>query len=129
MILLLNTSTPKTELILVEADGSRRSFEWDSGRGLSKGLLGFMRNSLAELGADFSGIAGLGVYKGPGSFTGLRIGIAVLNTLADSLEVPIVGVTGGDWIEKSIELLDAGTDEKIILPFYGADAHITKPRK
>ena len=72
---------------------------------------------------------GIGVMKGPGSFTGLRIGLTVTNTLADSLSAPIVGATGEDWRETALEKLRAGENEKIVMPEYGAVAHITAPRK
>ena len=51
------------------------------------------------------------------------------NTLADSLSVPIVGVGGDDWQELALEKLQAGENEKIVMPEYGAAAHITTPRK
>jgi glycogen synthase len=53
----------------------------------------------------------------------------VLNTIASSEAVPIVGGLGDAWQEEALGKLQAGSDEKIVLPFYGSDAHITKPRK
>lgn len=129
MILLLNTSTEVTFLVIVDSTGKRYDFEWASGRELSKGLLAFMRDSLLALNSDFTGLAGLGVYRGPGSYTGLRIGITVLNTLADSLSIPIVGSISEDWEDDLTDRLKNGENEKIILPLYGGDANITKPRK
>jgi hypothetical protein len=58
----------------------------------------------------------------------LRIGLTVANALTDSLNVPVVGSTGDEWIQDGIKRLQAGENEKIILPEYGADVHITLPK-
>ena len=97
----------------------------DLGRTLARGLLKF----LEEKTGDLHDISGIGVMKGPGSFTGLRIGLTVANTLADSLNIPIVGAMGEDWRETALSKLRAGENEKIVMPEYGAAAHITAPRK
>ena len=55
--------------------------------------------------------------------------MAVANTLADGLGVPIVGETGDSWRESALDRLSSGEDDQVILPFYGGDAHITKPKK
>jgi len=67
--------------------------------------------------------------KGPGSFTGLRIGITVFNTIADTNNVPIVGETGDSWQDKAIMRLENGENDHVVLPEYGSEANITKPRK
>jgi len=128
MIILLDTSTPVCHLTLFEG-GIRTEYNWESGRELAKGLLGYIESALAETGKTWTDISGIGVLKGPGSFTGLRIGLTVLNTLANSLPAPIVGVTGEDWQQLAIDQLLAGNDEKIVMPEYGGDATITTPRK
>ncbi len=69
------------------------------------------------------------MYEGPGSFTGLRIGITVANTLAYSLNIPIAGAEGESWLDDSLANLSGMTEPTVILPKYGSDAHITKPRK
>lgn len=128
MIILLDTSTPICHLTLI--DGQQRyDSEWQAERQLAKGLLGYIEARLAEQEGSFADITGIGAFKGPGSFTGLRIGLTVLNTLADALGVPIVGGTGEDWQEKVLARLSSGTNERIILPHYGGEAHITLPRK
>ena len=124
MIILLDTSTATCFLTVVD-DESRQDFEWQAGRTLARGLLKF----LEEKTGDLHDIRGIGVMKGPGSFTGLRIGLTVANTLADSLNIPIVGTTGEDWREMALKKLRAGESEKIVMPEYGAAAHITAPRK
>lgn len=124
MIILLDTSTATCFLTVVD-DEARQDFEWQAGRTLARGLLKF----LEEKTGDLHNISGIGVMKGPGSFTGLRIGLTVANTLADSLNIPIASATGEDWRETSLSKLRACENERIVMPEYGAAAHITAPRK
>jgi len=124
VIILLDTSTATCFLTVVD-DEARQDFEWQAGRTLARGLLKF----LEEKTGDLRDISGIGVMKGPGSFTGLRIGLTVANTLADSLNIPIVGAMGEDWRKMALKKLRAGESEKIVMPEYGAAAHITAPRK
>lgn len=124
MIILLDTSTATCFLTVIDGD-SRQSYEWEAGRTLARGLLGFLQ----EKTGDLRKITGIGVMKGPGSFTSLRIGLTVANTLADSLSVPIVGVSGDNWQDVALEKLQSGENEKIILPTYGSEAHITRQKK
>ena len=128
MIILLDTSTPTCKLTLVD-NGKKREFEWQADRQLAKGLLSFLERSLSENGQSLNSIRGLGIMKGPGSFTGLRIGITVFNTIADTNNVPIVGETGDSWQDKAIMRLENGENDHVVLPEYGSEANITKPRK
>ncbi|MDB5167857.1 MAG: HAD-superfamily hydrolase, subfamily variant 3 [Candidatus Saccharibacteria bacterium] len=128
MILLLDTSTPLCKLTLVDGEQWHID-EWQADRTLAKNLLRYMQGQLRHYDKSFADILGIGVYQGPGSFTGLRIGLTVLNTMADSERVPIVGVQGDDWQRVAIQRLMAGENDKIVLPFYGSEAHITTPRK
>ena len=124
MIILLDTSTVICHLTTVDGESSN-NFDWEAGRTLAKGLLAFIQEKVG----DVKNISGIGIMRGPGSFTGLRIGMAVANTLADGLGVPIVGETGDSWRESALGRLSSGEDDQVILPFYGGDAHITKPKK
>lgn len=128
MILLIDTSTPTCKLTLIDGE-SRYDYSWEVGRELSKNLLGYLESSLSEHAKSWQGIKGLGCFKGPGSFTGLRIGLTVFNTLAQSLNIPIVGCTGDDWQTQVTARLKGGENDQIVMPEYGAQAHITAPRK
>ena len=104
-------------------------YTWQADRELAKGLLKFIVDTLAARGASIAEVTGMGVLRGPGSFTGLRIGITTLNTIADSEEIPIVGVLGDDWQRDAVRRLAAGENDHIVLPEYGREARITAPRK
>jgi tRNA threonylcarbamoyladenosine biosynthesis protein TsaB len=128
MIILLDTSTPKCKVSFVDGDW-RFDDEWESGRTLAKGLLGYMQDSLVKNDKSWTDITGIVAFKGPGSFTGLRIGLTVLNTLADSESIPIVGTTGDDWQAVGLIRLEKGENDELVMPEYGAPPHITTPRK
>jgi tRNA threonylcarbamoyladenosine biosynthesis protein TsaB len=128
MILLIDTSSPICKVSFI--NGSKRVNEtWQADRDLAKDLLGYLDTQFSAHGYSWSDISGIGVFQGPGSFTGLRIGMTVMNTIADSESVPIVGKRGDNWQEEALMALAAGENESIVMPFYGSDAHITLPRK
>ncbi|MFZ1301011.1 MAG: tRNA (adenosine(37)-N6)-threonylcarbamoyltransferase complex dimerization subunit type 1 TsaB [Candidatus Microsaccharimonas sp.] len=130
MILLLDTSTPECRLVFLDVNTNwRYESKWEANRELAKGLLAYIQSKLEIQGKTWKDLTGLGVLKGPGSFTGLRIGITVLNTVAYSEGIPIVGETGDDWQEKAILRLVTGENDEVVLPEYGGEANITQPRK
>lgn len=128
MILLLDTSKAVCRLTLVDG-GQKFNTEWLAERLLAKSLLSFLQEQLVSHGKTWDDITGLGIFTGPGSFTGLRIGVTVFNTIASSQHVPIVGSNGKTWQRKALKKLAEGSNDKIVLPFYGRTANITKPRK
>ena len=128
MILALDTSTPHCRLWLIR-DDKQSEHEWEAGRGLADGLIKYLRTKLLEAGASWRDIDGIIVYRGPGSFTGLRIGLTVLNTIADDTGTPIVGTTGEQWLNDGLLRLKAGENDQLVMPLYGGEPNITKPRK
>jgi len=128
MILLLNTAQPTCFLSLVD-DYKKHEYTWEVGRSLARELHAYIQRQMNQHGWSWQDIEGIGVYSGPGSFTGLRIGITVVNTAADALGIPIVGVSGDDWQEAALMRLKQGENDRIVLPEYGSAANITKPRK
>lgn len=110
MKLYLDTSTPTTILKLDD-----KVYEWESGRNLAEELLEFIHDKLQKNHADWHDITEITFMSGPGSFTGLRIGASVVNTLAHELDIPLKN--------------HKGEQVKIIIPNYGHAANISKPRK
>ena len=130
MILILKTGADENLLELRESNGEVKfSEQWPASKLLSEELPGKIEDALSSLGLMFSDVSGIVVYKGPGSFTGLRIGITVVNTIADQIPCPIVGTTGDNWLDDGLEQLSLGHNDRIVLPEYGGEANITKPRK
>lgn len=110
MKLYLDTSAKRTILKLDD-----QTYEWDSDRDLAKHLLGFIRDKLHENHADWHDLSELHFFTGPGSFTGLRIGATLVNTLAHELNIPIFD--------------QSGRPLQIAFPSYGKPANITSPKK
>jgi len=129
MILLLDTSTADCHLSFYDGDVCLLEDTWHADRELAEKLLGYLEEKMASLGKSWSDISGIGAFRGPGSFTGLRISMSVLNTLASDLHVPIVGATGKEWESTALARLTAGEDDQIVLPEYGRPANITQPKK
>lgn len=62
------------------------------GRGHAERLFGMIRSAMAEAGLAFADLDRIAVTVGPGSFTGLRVGIATARGLALVVECPVVGI-------------------------------------
>lgn len=129
LILTIRTDKPEAELGLYEDDQQLAYITWPAHRELAetvhiriKELLESQHKQLAEL-------EGVATYKGPGSFTGLRIGLTVANALASSLSVPVVAETGADWQTAATKRLQVGENETQVIPYYGAPVHITQQKR
>ena len=129
LILTIRTDNPDAELGLYE-DGEQRAYQqWQAHRELSNTIHQKIKTMLSAQSRTIQDIAGIVCFQGPGSFTGLRIGITVADTFAYGLSVPIVATMGDDWIADGVRRLQDGENDKIVLPHYGAPVHITAPRK
>lgn len=57
----------------------------------SQALLGAVEEVITKAGIDLQELEEIKVNTGPGSFTGLRVGISVANALGFSLQLPVNG--------------------------------------
>ena len=128
MIICLDTSTPECKLTLVHS-GQKTNYAWQADRNLAQGVLEFLQTKLVDNDSSLQALDAIVVMKGPGSFTGLRIGMTVCNTIANDRQIPIIGASGSDWIQIGLDRFNNGENDKIVLPDYGGDANITAPRK
>ena len=128
MIILFDSSAMLVQLTVVDGE-AQHDYSWEAGRTLARDMLAYLRDKLGEHGGSLHTVTGIGANSGPGSYTGLRIGLSVLNTLAEANHIPIVGATGENWRGECLGRLRAGQNDGIVMPLYGGDAHITAPRK
>ncbi len=72
-------------------------------RGQSERLLPMVREVMDEARVDFADLDGLAVTRGPGAFTGVRIGLAAARGLALARNLPLVGVTCFEAVAAAVE--------------------------
>ena len=65
----------------------------DIGRGHAEKMMGLISEVLDAAKIDYKALTGLAVCVGPGSFTGIRVGVAAARGLALALKIPALGVT------------------------------------
>ena len=130
MILGIRTDKPEAELYLLDDSKIVDSHTWYAHRELSNTLISSIEQLLQKNRLALTDMRGIVVYQGPGSFTGLRIGISVANALGYALDIPVVASQGEHWqLDAHRELAAIKNYQSIVTPFYGSEAHITQPKK
>lgn len=129
LIISIRTDRPEAELSLYDGEQQIAHLNWQAHRELAETLHGKIAALLSDNQKTLQDIEGIVVFKGPGSFTGLRIGVTVANALAYSLHVPIVANEDPNWVTDGILRLQNGESETVALPEYGALPHITPQKK
>jgi tRNA threonylcarbamoyladenosine biosynthesis protein TsaB len=100
-ILSIDTSTSAGSIVLARNDRLVAEVNIDSQQTHSSRLLRGIEVLLDGCGLTLNEIEAFAVLCGPGSFTGIRIGLATVKGLADSLSRPTIPVTGFEaWVEK-----------------------------
>ncbi|GLQ80037.1 tRNA (adenosine(37)-N6)-threonylcarbamoyltransferase complex dimerization subunit type 1 TsaB [Mesorhizobium huakuii] len=65
----------------------------DLGKGHAEHLMTVIAEALNAAATDYAGLGAIAVSVGPGSFTGLRVGVSTARGLALALKIPAIGVT------------------------------------
>lgn len=129
IILTIRTEKPAAEIGLYDDERQLAYETWQAHRALAETLHQKIEGLLTGQGKAWTDLGGIVCFQGPGSFTGLRIGLTVGNALSYSYRLPVVATQDPQWLETGIRRLLAGESDNLALPFYGADAHITPPKK
>jgi tRNA threonylcarbamoyladenosine biosynthesis protein TsaB len=97
IVLGFDTATPATAVALRLADGATLRARDDPGSqerpGHTTRLLVLAGELLAQAGLSWEAVQRIAVGVGPGTFTGLRVGVAIARGLAQSLGVEVVGIS------------------------------------
>ena len=93
LLLGIETSTPVCGIALVEAGQVCAHYTLDLGIHHSTHLFPMIQRVLADRQVGVKDLDGVAVASGPGSFTGLRIGMASAKSLCLSAQLPLVGVS------------------------------------
>lgn len=95
LVLVIDTSGPECAAGIYDSEkNSVISFRSETiGKGHAELLPGMVEASLAEAGMALADIHRIAVTIGPGSFTGIRVGVAFARGLAVALKIPVVGVS------------------------------------
>lgn len=87
----LHTSTSRLGIAVNNYAGDSRSQVWDLGRGLASQLHLYLAEFLAP--QTWQDLQFIAVAKGPGGFTGTRVGVVTARTMAQQLEIPLFGIS------------------------------------
>ena len=95
-ILAVDTATKSCSVAIIEAGSLSAELTTLKDQTHSKHLMELIHNGLGMSGFSAADLDGLAVTIGPGSFTGLRIGISTIKGLAHALDKPVVGISSLD---------------------------------
>jgi len=113
MILCLETSTTLCSVALCDSEGVVAVRDSSENKSHATQLTILIQNLLNEAGIPVRHLEAVAVSKGPGSYTGLRIGVSVAKGIAYAASVPLIGV------ETTLSMFFGITD--IIKEKYGTD--------
>ena len=92
IVLGLDTCLSSCSVAVLDGERVLASEREVMARGHQERLAPMARDVMAQAGLGFDGLERIGVTVGPGSFTGLRVGIAFAKGLASALSLPAAGV-------------------------------------
>jgi tRNA threonylcarbamoyladenosine biosynthesis protein TsaB len=92
MLLAVDTSTTQVGLALYDGAQMVGEFAWRSGQRHTVELAPSIADLLARCGLSMDDVKALGIALGPGSFTSLRVGLAMTKGLALSKQIPLIGI-------------------------------------
>ncbi len=129
MILTIRSDQPEAEVGLYDQHDQLQYIKWQAHRELAETIHQKIGQMLKAQKRDWQDITGVVVYQGPGSFTGLRIGVSVANAIAYGLGIPVAGARGEAWLEDGQKQLAHAKKLQPVVPEYGSPPHITQPKK
>ena len=114
LVLGIETATPWGSLALCDDDEIILEVSLKVSKGGGEYLLAMLDLLIQKCGRKLSDLNLIAVGTGPGSYTGIRVGLATVQGLAEALQVPVVGVStlrviaenaryGCEWVGSMID--------------------------
>ncbi|MBP6532580.1 MAG: tRNA (adenosine(37)-N6)-threonylcarbamoyltransferase complex dimerization subunit type 1 TsaB [Bacteroidia bacterium] len=111
LILSLETATTNCSVALASDGKVVASRSINSGYSHSEKINVFIQEVIAQAGVTLKDLQAVAVSSGPGSYTGLRIGISTAKGLCYALDIPLIAVNTLDAMAQGF---NAGKDELIV---------------
>jgi len=121
VILAIESASTDPSVAVAAADGEPLAIDgWSGGPGQGREILPRLLAAVERAGRDLRETSAVAVGIGPGSFTGLRVGMSLAKGLAVGLGVPIVGIPSlAAWLaaepDARAALARAGAHEAFVL--------------
>lgn len=140
MILALETSSSLCAVCLYDEAACKIAAEIsnDIERGHAERLMDDIEEALRQAGVSYPHLTSVAAGVGPGSFTGIRVGVAAARGFALALKVPVYGITSLQAIAlqaapqtngaKILSSIDAGRDEVYLQLFDGSAMPLNEPK-
>ncbi len=125
MLLAIDTATRFASVALYDKGGVKAEQSWRSDNNHSVEVLPAIVRMLDQQASSARDLSGVAIAKGPGSFTGLRIGMAIAKGLCLALDLPIIAVPTLDIITYAVgdpgtpvwAVLEAGRGRICVAPY------------
>lgn len=114
-VLAVDTATPICGVALVHQGSIEVAIRLDTGQTHTRTIMEAVASVLRFRGIDLTRVDGFAVTRGPGSFTGLRIGISTVKGLAAATAKPVAGVSTLETLAAQAE-----TECELICPMIDA---------
>jgi tRNA threonylcarbamoyladenosine biosynthesis protein TsaB len=115
IVLALDTSGAACSVALRDGAGRLLAHRFEAlARGHAEKLMPMLRDAMAEARIDFAALALLAVTTGPGSFTGIRVGLAAARGLALASALPILGVTAFEALAAAVAPADRAARQLLV---------------
>ncbi len=105
-ILQIETATTNCSVALSQNGKTIAVKEVNDGYSHAENIHVFIKNILAENELEFSDLSAIAVSKGPGSFTGLRIGVSSAKGLCFALDIPLISIDTLQVLAKQTQITE-----------------------
>lgn len=99
MIIYIDTSDTNKAIVALEINGVRHEEVSESVQDKSQAVLLLLDKLIQAQHVRLEDVEKIYVHPGPGSFTGIRVGVSIANTLAWQYRVPINDLPVGTFVE------------------------------